>query len=51
MLCFRGCKAEYRQVKSKGDLFRIMDKLTGQVQETWLCPEYEHRAPGTGYRG
>jgi hypothetical protein len=27
------------------------DTMTEFVQETCLCPEFEKRAPGTGYRG
>jgi len=48
---FRGNKAEYSQVKSKGDIFRVWGTLTEYVQETHLCEEYELRKPGTGYRG
>jgi hypothetical protein len=51
LACFRGTKAEYRAVKSKRDLFRVWGTLTEFVQETYLCPEYERRKPGTGYRG
>lgn len=51
LACFRGNKAEYSQVKSKGDMFRVWDKLTEYVQETHLCGEYDLRKPGTGYRG
>ncbi len=51
MACFRGNKDGYRTVHGKGDLFRIWDTLTGLVQETWLCPEFERRKPNTGYRG
>ena len=51
LACFRGNKAGYRQVKGKHDLFAIWDTMTEYVQETYLCPEFEHRRPGTGYRG
>jgi hypothetical protein len=51
LACFRGNKAEYSQVKSKGDMFRVWRTLTEYVQETHLCEEYELRKPGTGYRG
>jgi hypothetical protein len=51
LACFRSNKAEYSQVKSKGDMFRILGKLTEYVQETHFCEEYELRKPGTGYRG
>ncbi len=33
------------------DFFEIWDRMTGVVQETYLCPEFERRRPGTGYRG
>jgi hypothetical protein len=51
LACFRGNKAGYRGVTSKGGLFKIWDTMTEFVQETYLCPEFEKRAPGTGYRG
>jgi hypothetical protein len=51
LACFRGNKAEYSQVKSKGDIFRVWGTMTEYVQETHLCEEYELRKPGTGYRG
>jgi len=50
MFCFRERKQEYRMVKNKGDLFKIMDNPLF-VQETYLCLEFERRHPGTGYRG
>jgi hypothetical protein len=51
LACFRGNKAGYRQVNGKHDLFAIWDTMTEFVQETSLCPEFEHRRPGAGYRG
>ena len=51
MACFRDNKEEYLSVKTKGDIFRVWDTLTEYVQETYLCPEYLRRRPGTGYRG
>lgn len=51
MACFRDSKEVYRAVKNKQDLFRIWGTMTEQVQETYLCPEYERRKPRTGYRG
>jgi hypothetical protein len=50
LACFRNSKQEYRQVKSKGDLFQIWEKNAGFVQETYLCPEFERRTRA-GYRG
>ena len=51
LACFRGNKAGYRSVRTKRDLFEVWGTMTEFVQETFLCPEYERRAPGTGYRG
>jgi len=49
LMCFREHKAAYRRVTSKAALFRI--GWGPSVQETHVCPEYEPRLPGTGYRG
>jgi hypothetical protein len=51
LACFRGNKTGYKAVQSKRDLFEIWGTMTGFVQETHLCPEFERRSPGTGYRG
>ena len=51
MACFRDNKAEYLTVRSKGDMWRVWPTLTEYVQETHLCPEFQQRPPGTGYRG
>jgi Family of unknown function (DUF6304) len=52
MLCFRESKAQYRKVKSKSDLFKLAEAIKPLVvQETFLCPEFKKRQPGTGYRG
>lgn len=51
LACFRGNPEAYRAVRSKRDLFAIWDTLTGHVQETHVCPAFEPRRPGTGYRG
>ena len=51
MACFRNAKEEYLQLKDKFDLFRLWDQKAEIVQETFLCPEFEERKPGTGYRG
>jgi hypothetical protein len=64
MMCFRKHKDLYRMVRTKSDLLGAMRSLTGSasalraesdelpsVQETYLCPEFELRSPGTGYRG
>jgi hypothetical protein len=46
-----GYKAEYLKVRTKGEYMRVMNRYTERVQETYLCPEFERRKPGTGYRG
>ena len=51
MMCFKNLKQEYLQVKSKEDFWPVHDHFERQVQETWLCDEFERRVPGTGYRG
>jgi hypothetical protein len=56
MICFRANKAGYQALPSgedfsKDDYFAVMDTVSDRVQETHLCPEFERRAPGTGYRG
>ena len=51
LACFRDNKEGYRNIRSKYDLFEIWDTMTEFVQETYLCPEFERRKPGTGYRG
>ena len=56
MICFRANKAGYLALPSGEDFekdayFDVMDTVSEMVQETHLCPEFERRAPGTGYRG
>jgi hypothetical protein len=51
LACFRATKAAYRAVSTKHDLFAIWDSRAELVQETYVCPEFEPRRPGTGYRG
>lgn len=51
LACFRGNKAAYLRVRGKEDLFAVWPTMTEYVQETHLCPEFERRAPGAGYRG
>lgn len=51
LACFRGNKAAYREVRGKSDLFRIWHTRTEYVQDYFVCPEYEPRITGTGYRG
>ena len=51
LACFRGNKTGYRTVTGKKELFGIWHTMTEVVQETYPCPEFERRLPGTGYRG
>lgn len=56
MICFRANKAGYLALPSGADFekdayFDVMDTVSEMVQETHLCPEFERRQPGTGYRG
>ena len=51
MACFRDNKAEYLKISGKHGIFRIWDTHTENVQETYHCPEFERRIPGSGYRG
>ncbi len=51
MMCFRNLKSEYLKVKSKTDFWSVHNHYDRMVQETYLCPEFERRVLGTGYRG
>ncbi|WP_328751524.1 DUF6304 family protein [Streptomyces sp. NBC_00285] len=54
LACFRDTKDRYRQVSGKHGptgIFALWQDLTEFVQETWLCPEFEHRGSHKGYRG
>jgi hypothetical protein len=51
MACFRNTKQEYRSLTGKAAFFDLQDRIAEQVQETYLCPEFEKRTPNTGYRG
>lgn len=51
MACFRERKSDHDKVRTKSDLFELWDKMTEFVPETFLCPEFCMRRPGTGYRG
>ena len=46
--CHRDAKAQYLAARSKHDFWRV--PWTEEVPETYLCPEYTRRVPGTGYR-
>lgn len=49
MWCHRDAKDQYLAVRTKDDYFEV--PVTEQVPETYLCADYTHRIPGTGYRG
>ncbi|MGW2397398.1 DUF6304 family protein [Kitasatospora sp. NPDC001664] len=51
MACFRDRKDAYRAVVGKRGLFAVWAERSGFVQETFHCPDFEQRQPGTGYRG
>ena len=51
MTCFRNLKAEYLKVTTKKEFWSVHGRQDRFVQETYLCPEFERRIPGTGYRG
>ena len=51
MMCFRNLKAEYLKVTIKDEFWSVHGRQDRLVQETYLCPEFERRRPGTGYRG
>jgi Family of unknown function (DUF6304) len=50
MMCFRNLKQEYLQVTNKAEFWDVHDRFDRFVQETYLCPEFQKRVPGTGYR-
>jgi hypothetical protein len=49
MSCHRDAKDQYLAVRSKADYWYV--PVTEGVMETYLCPEYQRRVRGTGYRG
>lgn len=54
LACFRDVKDRYRLVEGKrgpNNIFDIWGDRTEFVQETWLCPEFDHRGTHGGYRG
>jgi hypothetical protein len=51
MMCFRNLKTEYLRVTTKKEFWSVHGRQDRFVQETDLCPEFERRIPGTGYRG
>lgn len=51
MACFRNSKQAYLSLKGKAAYFNLQKEIAEYVQETYLCPEFEKRVAGTGYRG
>ena len=51
MMCFRNLKAEYVKVTTKKEFWSVHGRQDRFVQETYLCPDFARRIPGTGYRG
>ena len=51
LICFRNHKREYLSLAGKQAVFQLIEKTKEIVQETYLCPEFEKRVSGTGYRG
>jgi Family of unknown function (DUF6304) len=56
MACFRENKAEYLRVANrrpfdKAAFFHVWAIRRAFVQKTYLCPAFERRRPGMGYRG
>jgi hypothetical protein len=49
MACHRDAKEQYLSVRSKHEYWSV--PVTEDVIETYLCPEYQRRVHGTGYRG
>lgn len=49
MRCHRGAKTQYLAVRSKREYWSV--PVTEDVMETYRCPEYSTRIPGTGYHG
>jgi len=49
MRCHRDAKAQYLAVRSKADYWSV--PVTEEVPETYLCPQFQPRIAGTGYRG
>lgn len=50
MACFRKTRDEYLKVNSKIELSRLWKQRTEDVQEIYLCPEFEKRPLGVGGR-
>lgn len=51
LACFRDVKVEYGLINGKAGLMDLWGHKTQLVQETHVCPQFERRKAGTGYRG
>lgn len=51
LMCFRNLKQEYLAVTSKDEFWSVHDRYDRLVQETYVCPDFQRRISGTGYRG
>lgn len=51
LACFCGNQEGDRAVDSKENLQKMWKTMTRFIRETSLCPEYERRRHGSGYRG
>ena len=43
--------AKFNMNGNKDAYFVVLDTVSEMVPETHLCPEFQRRTPGTGYRG
>jgi hypothetical protein len=46
LMCYRDNKEALLAARHKGEFMAIMNTFTEYVQETYLCPEFQRRAPG-----
>lgn len=51
LLCFKNIKDSYQNMRTKNDYLQFIRNYDRAVQETYVCPDFEPRKPGTGYRG
>jgi Family of unknown function (DUF6304) len=49
--CFRNLKQDYLKVRSKAEFWPLHDRYDRLVQETYVCPDFQRRVAGVGYRG
>lgn len=47
--CHRDAEEQYLAARSKSDMWSV--PVTEVVPETYLCPQYQRRVAGAGYRG